>query len=216
MRWHRRADDIHAWWAGAPRERYWLDVTERPGRDALLAAPRGEGRLSTSWTHRLITHVNSGDLVFHYDASRHAIDAWSVAHGAVEKRDVAWPLPAGSHRGTGLSRPLPSWGIELRRSTPLDAAVPLHEIARIQWSFFPALRALEDEVGSPLYYPFEMGDRGATRPLSGYVFKLPAVFVQGFTALASAAAGVDRVLAPREGVPCRRTVPAPRPQSASG
>jgi len=196
----RPVDDINAWWESVPGERYWLDVTNRSDRNEFLAAPQGVGRSSASWAHRLITHVKDGDVVFHYDALQESIVAWSIPYGRVEKMQLSWPL-AESHAAEGAtSQRLLSWAIGLRQFTPLGAAVPLREIAQIQWSLFPSLRALEDEVGGPLYYPFEMGIREATRPLSGYVFKLPSVLVHGSPELASAAHRVARLLEPYESV----------------
>ena len=134
-------------------------------------------------------HVRGGDVVFHYDAAQAGITAASVCHGRVEnRRRVSWRVP-GKDLEEGR---MPSWSIGLHASTPLDAVVPMSEIARIQWSLYPALRALEDEVGDPLYYPFEMGNQLATRPLSGYVLKLPAILVHGIPTLANAAAQFSR------------------------
>jgi len=181
-----RTEAIHAWWEHRPAERYWLDVTLRADRDKFLAAPRGEGANASRWTHRLITYVRGGDVIFHYDATQNGIVAASVSHGRVSKRQLFWPMPAGSE-GEEV-RKLRSWRIGLRQSTVLDAVVSPGEIARIQWNLFPALRSLEDEVGDPLYYPFEMGDRQDTRPLPGYVLKLPAILVHAIPGLASAAA----------------------------
>lgn len=187
-----RADDINAWWERLPGERYWLDVTQRDERDELLAAPRGQGRTANSWTHRLITHVRDGDIVFRYDPSQRSITGWHHANGRVEKRDLSWPL-ASEHAGNGSAvRRLPSWRIGLREPTWLRTGVSLTEVARVQWDLFPALRDLEDRSGGPLYYPFEMGVRDTTQPLSGYVFKLPAVFVQSFTEFTGALVPVAR------------------------
>jgi hypothetical protein len=176
-----RPNDINAWWKPLPGERYWLKVAHREDRDELLAAPRGEGRSATSWRHRLITHVREGDIVFRYDPAQRSITGWSSAYGRVEKQDLSWPLPAEHEGSESGSRRLPSWGIGLRQHVRLRTGVPLTEVARTQWELFPALRALEDTSEGSLYYPFEMGTRDITRPLAGYVFKLPAVFVQSFT-----------------------------------
>src|SRR4029079_10597004 len=139
---------------------------------------------SCRWTRLLIKHVRGGDVVVHYDAVKAGIVAASVCHGRVENRQLSWPA-AGSNVQESSVR---SWSIGLRSSTSLDEVVPLSQIARTQWSLYPALRALEDEVGDPLYYPFEMGNQLATRPLSGYVLKLPAILVDGIPGLATAAA----------------------------
>lgn len=188
----RGASSINAWWDRVPGERYWLDVTERQGRDGHLASPRPTGRGEDTWVTRLITHVKDGDVVFHYDASQQAIAAWSVSQGRVEKRDLSW-APSGAQEAGG-DRTVSSWSIGLRHSTRLDEPVSLYDIARVQWDLFPSLRALEDEAGTSLHYPFEMGDRRSTRPIAGYVFKLPAVFVQSFPELARVAGNVSRLL----------------------
>ncbi len=189
-----RADDINAWWERMPGERYWLDVAQRDGRAELLAAPRGDGKCAASWTRRLITYVRAGDIVFRYDPSQCSITGWSSVHGRIEKRDLSWPLAAESAGSGPGSERLPSWGIRLQQPVWLHPGVPLTEVARVQWALFPALRALEDRSGGPLYYPFEMGMRDTTRPLSGYVFKLPAVFVQSFTEFTGA---MEQVAQPR-------------------
>lgn len=207
---------INAWWERRPGERYWLDVTERDDRGKLLAAPRGEGKWADSWTRRLITHVKDGDVVFHYDASQRGITACSVAKGGVGEREVDWPLPGRFERSGVTSHGLPSWAIRLERSTELADAVPLEEIARIQSSLFPSLCALEEEVGDPLYYPFEMGNPHATHPLSGYVFKLPEVFVKGFPELESAAERLTRPLPALEGSRSARTALVTYLHPASG
>ena len=194
MAWRSQETSINAWWENRPGELYWLDVTERDDRGTLLAAPCGGGKRADLWSHRLITHVKDGDVIFHYDPSQRGITACSVAKGGVGKRELDWPLPGRFERSGVTSHVLPSWGIRLERSTELAAAVPLEDIARIQSSLFPSLCALEEEVGDPLYYPFEMGNPQATHPLSGYVFKLPEVFVNGFPELASAAGRVTRPL----------------------
>lgn len=181
-------DSVNTWWDRLPGERFWLDVTERDDRDRMLAVPRGVGKQSAAWAHRLITHVRGGDLVFHYDASQEAIAACSIAQGRVEKRDLAWPVATRNGDAGMGTQLLPSWSIGLRHSTRLVSPLPLAAIAHTQWHLFPVLRALEDAAGDPLYYPFEMGDREGTRPLLGYVFKLPAVFVQSFPELVSAVA----------------------------
>ena len=186
---------IHAWWEGRPEERYWLDITRRPDRDKFLAAPRGEGANASGWSHRLITCVRSGDVVFHYDAAQAGIVGASVAHGRVGKGKLGWPVSSGSD-GEEI-RKMRSWRIALRHSTLLESVVPLREIAQIQWSLFPALRSLEDEVGDPLYYPFEMGNREDTRPLAGYVLKLPAILVREIPGLANVAVRWSRS---REGI----------------
>lgn len=39
---------------------------------------------------------------------------------------------------------------------------------------------LAKQVGEPLYFPFELGEKRALRPMQGYLFKLPSAFVKLF------------------------------------
>ncbi len=197
---HRGAG-VNAWWENAPAERYWLDVTQRDERDGFLACPRSAGRNGSTWVHRLITYVRGGDVVFRYDDSRRAIVGWAISHGRVERHDLAWSSPGTGGAPGATSRTVPSWGIRLREATLLDESVPLHEIARTQWDLFPTLRAMEDAADTTLHYPFEMGNRESTRPIAGYVFKLPAVFVRSFLPLSGAIYRVARLLPKRESEP---------------
>jgi hypothetical protein len=45
------------------------------------------------------------------------------------------------------------------------------------------MRELTLEVGSPLYFPFEMGNARPMRPMQGYLFKLPFFFTKLFDEL---------------------------------
>jgi hypothetical protein len=179
--------NVNTWWEGMVGERFWLGIARRDGKSEVLAAPCGFGRSAPGWTRPQITHVKDGDVVFHYDEARQAIVARSIARGRARKRRLDW---SGRERGQDPEgappRMLPSWTIGLEGSTPLDNVVPLDEIARIQWDLFPALREFEDEVGEPIYYPFAMGSPSDTHLLPGFVFKLPALFVERVPALVRA------------------------------
>jgi hypothetical protein len=174
---------IHRWWDGLPGERYWLGITGTDGGREWLAAP-----CSATRANSLISHVQGGDAVFHFDPVQQAIVSCSIARGPLEKRRLVWPgpQPDGEH-SAGAQHERTSWTIALEYCEPLECALTLDEIARAQWEFFPALRTLEDQMGDPLYYPFTIGSPSETRLLPGYVFKLPALFVSGFSSLAAAA-----------------------------
>jgi hypothetical protein len=179
---------INTWWEEIPGERFWLGIPGRDGNSEVLATPCGAKRNAPCRTNALITHVKDGDAVFHYEEAQRGIVAWSSSRGRVQKRRLIWAQRAlGPDSESAAPLLLPSWAIELEEATPLDSVVSLDEIARIQWDLFPALRELEDKVGEPLYYPFTMGSSSETSLLAGYVFKLPALFVECFPALARAA-----------------------------
>jgi hypothetical protein len=137
-----------------------------------------------SWVSNLPAHLPQRDVVFQYDSEAHAIAAWSRARGA-SRHESGWSWSSGVERNG--SSPRGAWLIKTQGWRPLDTPVAIDEIARVQWDLFPALRALEDEVGDPLYYPFAMGSPEQTHPLPGKVFKLPSVFVEQFGALSDVA-----------------------------
>lgn len=59
-------------------------------------------------------------------------------------------------------------------------------------------RRLEAEVGAPLYFPFELRGRRPTRAIQGYLFKLPAFFVDAFPALMRRTTTITAPQAPRD------------------
>jgi hypothetical protein len=205
-------EGINNWWEEIPGERFWLGITNRDHKRDVLASPCCNGRHADRRSRPLITQVRDGDVVFHYDEARQAIVAWSTSRGRPRKRPLLWSGPPHDSDFKGdQARLLLSWTIELEGQTRLDDVVPLDEIARIQWDLFPALRVFEDEVGGPLYYPFAMDGPSTTRLLAGYVFKLPAFFVECFPAMARIAGQVTWGAAGRMDANNRLAARAARP-----
>jgi hypothetical protein len=206
---------IHAWWKARAGERFWLGV---PGRDEgreVLATSRAPGCDGPRAREPLVAHVRDGDAVLHYDEERQAIVAWSIAKGRVRKRNLYWSDGArGPNPDCAEPYLRPSWAIGLAGSTMLEQPVPIEHIARVQWDLFPALRALEDEVGEPLYYPFSMGSRAESKLVSGGVFKLPALFVESFDGLAEVSQYVAWAAHPSDGRALRS--PFVRPHVSGG
>ena len=209
---------INTWWKDLPGERYWLGVTGSDDRGELLAVPAGSPDHSPRSDHPLLAHVREGDAVFHYDQLQEAIVAWSTPRGRVRQRRLYWSVPTAS-AAPDLVPPqrLTSRSVGLEAVNRLEDSVPLELIARTQWTLFPELRAFEDKVGDPLYYPFEMGSPSETSLLPGYVFKLPALFVESFFALALVARQVPWAGEARaQAVAPSRAVAGPREAPWSG
>jgi len=177
-------DGIHPWWLGQPGEGYWLEITDREFFGRRLATRRHDRRCMTAWSHRLVLHVNPGDVVFHYFEREHAIVGWSTALG----RTAQDRLRNGLRGMLAWRRNVaPIWTVSLSGVTPLPVPLTIEEVAERQGALVDDLMALEERVGDPLYYPFEVGRPNETRPLPGYLFKLPALFVGTFPQLASSA-----------------------------
>lgn len=179
---------INKWWSGLPGERFWLGVVRRENGCDVLASPCDGLYEIPAWRNGLITGVRDGDAVFHFDAERGEIVAWSTARGRALEHALDWDRPShGPALQPSALRSLPTWTVKLSSSTPLESCVALDGIAHAQWEIFGELRALEDRVGDPLYYPFVMGRPDRTQLLNGHVFKLPAVFVNRFPSMARVA-----------------------------
>ena len=81
---------LHDWWRDRPDERYWLEVTDRTDIGANLKAPQAKENGSAFWSYSLVTLVDDGDVVFHYDKRTAAIVASSVATGHPWEDELVW------------------------------------------------------------------------------------------------------------------------------
>jgi hypothetical protein len=176
---------VNSWWANLPQERFWLTVAGGEEGKDVLVFPEAESSDVASWVSGLPAYVPPRDVLFHYDPGLQAITAWSRARGPAQHHEPGWSLRGGLDPDGRWRRT--KWVIKLRARKTLERPVSIDEIAHLQWDLFPALRALEDKMGDPLYYPFAMGNPTETHPLPGRLFKLPALFVERFPVLASVA-----------------------------
>jgi hypothetical protein len=186
---------INRWWANDPNEMFWLEVSAR-GSDfgADLNAP-SQGEVSQPfWSYDLILDIAEGDVVLHYDRDRHAILAWSLAIGSAWPDTVVWAARGTFARGQQIE-PHERPGRRLSLNGPVFLIEPL-SLDRIRNS----RRELEQIAKDRKYFPFELGSR-PTRPLQGYLFKLPAAFLDLFPELGEVPRGRQPV-GPR--LPSRR------------
>lgn len=172
---HERA--LERWWLGDPSERYWLEVSDR-GADlgADLNAPTTNEVGRRFWSYDLLDEVDAGDVVLHYDRSEHAIVGWSTVVGQAWPDEVVWAARGTYARGRNIQpHERPGRRVPLRGPILLRAPLPLERI-RSEQNRLVTIRA-----GRP-YFPFELGGRPA-RPMQGYLFKLPAAFLDLFREL---------------------------------
>ncbi len=204
-------EHIHRWWEQRQVERFWLGIVRKHHDADVLATPSESDLGIPAWRRRLIMYIKPGDVVFHFDPVQQAIVAWSVSRGRVKDCTMPWAgTTAGAAPAQDATRMLATWSMPLDSRVALDEVVPLDAIARTQRELFPSLRALEDDVGEPLYYPFAIDGSARTKLLAGYVFKLPSVFVEGFDALVTAA-GKQAWFTTAGAAVAGATVRAPRP-----
>ena len=182
------------WWDGDPSERYWLEISDRRDIGVDLKAPQLDEGGAANPGYRLINEVEHGDIVFHYDTSRRAIVALSVASGRPWEEDIVW----ASHRGsTRRRRPSayrrPGWRIGLEGTRWLEPPITLAQLAESS----ELIRGVHDDLrrrhpGWSLHLPFSFYGGTSLRPMQYYLNKLPAAIVDGIAPLArSASARAD-------------------------
>jgi hypothetical protein len=163
---------LQRWWVADHRERYWLEVSAR-GDDlgVDLNAPATNEEDKPFWSYDLLWEVNDGDVVLHYDRRERAIVAWSWAVGTAWADTVTWAARGTSARGKHIEpHERPGMRVSLRGPFRLLQPLTLERIRQEQEQL-ATIRA------DRLYFPFELGSR-ASRPMQGYLFKLPLGFVE--------------------------------------
>lgn len=169
------------WWHQRGEERYWLEVTDRPDIGVNLKAPQTNEKGKDFWSYSLLKEVNPGDVIFHYDRNAQAIIARSVATGKTWTDVITWAARGTYARAAGIEPHLRD-GIYLglESYSPLQHPVRLDQIRTSAALIEERLSKIQKGLAAPLYYPFERGNKRQTRPMQGYLFKLPAFFLELF------------------------------------
>lgn len=175
---------IHAWWNGEPLERYWLEITGRPDLGADLHAPRLDEGGREAPTYALVREVRDGDIVLHYEKSRKAISAWSVAHGGFWEAETIWGTPRSTGPSGAPVEPYPRDGLWHGLHGPfyLEEPLTLNELRGFEPRVAEIVSELEAEHGKPLYFPFQLR-RDGLRAAQGYLAKVPAALVEALPKL---------------------------------
>src|SRR5690242_16555378 len=92
------------WWDSSPRERFWVEITDRKDIGADLHCPQTNDEGKFEWSYSLINHIMPGDIVFHYSTRTKRFEGASVASGPVEERTVYW-LAHGTTKRSAIRVP---------------------------------------------------------------------------------------------------------------
>jgi hypothetical protein len=182
-----RVAGIHEWWTADPRERYWMEITDRPDLGANLHAPQRDDAGSEYWSYALVTSVRPGDVVLHWwklPGEDPALVGWSRAVGEVRAAEIVWTAHGSYGRARPSDSPEPSWLAPLENFTEFDSAVTLGELRAQEMSLRAVRDALELRYGKPLYFPFVFSDKRPLRTAQGYLVKFPAALVEAVDSLA--------------------------------
>jgi len=188
---------MNEWWADDPSESCWLEITARDDIGGYLRAPQENKKGDPYWSYELITRVQPGAHVFHYDKNALAVVASSRASGEWWEQDTHWAAQGTSAREAGIE---PHWRVGWvaaidsfqRFSTP----VTLQDIRVARPNWIENISALQARHKGALYFPFEKGEKRPTRGTQGYLFKLPRFFVDEFAVLRDSLTGENSTKAP--------------------
>jgi hypothetical protein len=182
------AGHINEWWAGDPRQRFWLEITDRADIGVDLHCPQRDAPGNRTPGYSLIWCVQVDDVVFHYDKNEHAITGWSRAAGQVTEAPTVWlSHRAATRRRLHQERAQPGWWLDLDGPFPLDPPLTLAQIRASAPQLRTILEALRSDHPGSLYFPFSFYGGTEPRPQQPYLNKLPTEFVELFPVLATAA-----------------------------
>jgi hypothetical protein len=183
------AGQVTDWWTGDPRQRFWLEITDRTDIGVDLHCPQRDAHGNRTPGYSLICWVQINDVVFHYDRNVRAITAWSRAAGQVTEAPTIWlSHRAATRRRLHQERAQLGWWLDLDGPFPLDPPLTLAQIREGAPDLRTLLESLRTEHPGSLYFPFSFYGGAAPRPQQLYLNKLPAEFVELFPVLAAVAA----------------------------
>ena len=182
------AGHINDWWADDPRQRFWLEITDRPDIGIDLHCPQRDATGNRTPGYSLIWCVRVDDIVFHYEKDEHAITGWSRAAGQVTEAPTVWLSHRGAtRRRLHQERAQPGWWLDLDGPFPLDPPLTLAQIRASASQLRAVLEDLRSHHPGSLYFPFSFYRGIEPRPQQPYLNKLPAEFLELFPVLATAA-----------------------------
>ena len=199
------AGHVNNWWADDPRQRFWLEITDRPDIGIDLHCPQRDATGNRTPGYSLIWCVRVDDIVFHYEKDEHAITGWSRAAGQVTEAPTVWLSHRGAtRRRLHQERAQPGWWLDVDGPFPLDPPLTLTQIRASAPQLRTLLETLRSRHPGSLYFPFSFYRGTEARPQQPYLNKLPAEFVALFPALAAAIG----LASPEGGDQSARTAPS--------
>lgn len=184
-----QAGRINAWWRDDRRQRFWLEITDRPDVGVDLHCPQRDSAGKRSPGFSLIWWVGVGDIVFHHDLNQEAITSWSRAKGQVTEAPTVWlSHRSATRRRLKTASPQPGWWLDLDGPFPLQQPLTIAQLRERDNDTREVLEQLKSRHHGSVYFPFFWWGGWQLRPMQPYLNKLPAELVDRFPQLAGAAA----------------------------
>lgn len=182
------AGPVNAWWSGESRQRFWLEITDRPDIGVDLHCPQRDATGHRNPGYSLICWIDVDDVVFHYSSTERAIIAWSRAVGTVTEAPTIWlSHRAATRRRLQVPHPQPGWWLDLDGPFLLDERVSLDQLRDRSDDIRAVLDTLKVTQPGSLYFPFFFWGGTELRPMQPYLNKMPAELIDLFPRLAAAA-----------------------------
>jgi hypothetical protein len=159
-----------------------MEITDREDLGANLYAPQTDQSGGATWSYSLVSHVQAGDVVFHYwnqVGQDKAIVGYSQATGALEESQITWQAHGSygqANESTALL-PRPAWIFPLTGFTDLAVPVTLDDLRSLETDLRAGEEAVKSVHSGALYLPFAFSDQRPLRTAQGYLTKMPAEFV---------------------------------------
>lgn len=150
------------WWETDPKERFWLEVTNRRDIGKSLQAPLEDSSGDPHPGQVLFQHCSIGDIVFHYDTNLHQIVGNSTVVGTWKYDLKYYYVPIGGY--SKLLSPI----------TLNDIQNKLKELKKLRD------KLISTHKKQPIYFSFQLRRDGTVRASQGYSFKLPYGFLKLF------------------------------------
>jgi hypothetical protein len=193
------AGQINSWWEGDPRQRFWLEITDRPDIGIDLHCPQRDAASKHTPGYSLIWWVELGDIVFHYDLNQRAIVSWSRAAGGVSEAPTIWlSHRSETRRRLQTPRAQPGWWLDLDGPYPLHEPLTLAHLRERAHAVRDVLDQLKAANDGSLYFPFFFWRGTELRPMQPYLNKMPTELVNLFPPLASVTPVLPSPTPPRE------------------
>jgi hypothetical protein len=177
------------WWSGRPAENLFMEITRREDIGSDLNAPlTARGGVETPG-YALVSAVDAGSIVVHYDSSAEQIVGVSRATGERFNQPVWWAA-RGSYARKAGAKPawLPGLFVVLDGYRPLATPMPLTVIQERRAALFALRNALQAEhPRQSLYFPWTTYQE-SLRTFQAYLAKLPRAALDVLPELAEAVA----------------------------
>jgi hypothetical protein len=149
------------WWEDNPTERYWVEIRKEPGTGTGLWCPTLDEDGSRDPWYELVSSVQRGEVIYHWNAREHRFVGRSVAaaNARTNYREAKYEVP-------------------LREFTTIEADISLRQVRAKATDLYRMRDRLQREYGSPLYLPFQFTkDRARLSFMSNYFTKLTSEMV---------------------------------------